>query len=271
MINKSNPMTLFKNIFLNFSILVFLQFFISCSFYSNIENMVSPNSKEENKLIWYTEIRSIEPTSDIHNINGYYENQYVQTVPAFIDTFTNDKNFLFAFYADGGVLEEWILLGRKIDSLYIISFIHCYHGTVRFKGYTQLDDILFERLIDSANSIIVDKNNYFGSPLYLDSLLYKECELDTIFQNTNAEVNTFYPLEHPNKGYETFGIIRNHYCVGRQIFGVFINNISNSFTYLNNYSDKETDLNVKNSFARSTTEKLWGILFDFEWIKTYED
>ncbi len=270
MINKSNPMTLFKNIFLNSSILVFLQFFNSCSYYYNVENMVSPNSKEENTLIWYNEIRNIEPTPNIHYINGYYENQYVQTIPTFIDTFANDKNILFAFYADGGVFEEWILLGRKIDSLYNISFIYCYHGTVRFKGYTQLDEIAFESLIDSANAIIVDKNNYFDSPLYLDSILYKECELDTIFQNTNMEVNTFYPLELPNKGYETFGITLNHYCC-RQIFGVFINNVSNSFTYLNNYSDNETDLNVKNRVARSATEKLWEKLFDFEWIKTYED
>lgn len=270
MINRSNPMTLFKNIFLSSSILVFLQFFNSCSFYYNVENMVSTNSKEENTLIWYNEIRSIEPTPDIHYINGYYENQYVQTIPAFIDTFANDKNILFAFYADGGVFEEWILLGRKIDSLYIISFIYCYHGTVRFTGYTRLDDIVFDNLIDSANALIIDKNNYFGSPLYLDSILYNECELDTIFQNSNVEVNTFYPLEYPNKGYTTFGIILNYYCL-RQIFSVFINNISNSFTYLNNYSEKETDLNVKNRFARSVTEKLWEKLFDFEWIKTYED
>lgn len=265
-------MTSFYKTPLSLPLIAVIIFANSCSFYSNLDNMVSPNSKEENKQIWYDEIRSIEPTSDIFYINGLYENQYIQTLPEFIDTFANDKNFLFALYASGGIMEEWLLLARKIDSLYNISFIYCYHGTVRYKGYTQLNDRLFGILMDSTNRIVVAKNNYFNSPLYLDSLLYYECAHDSIFQNINREENIFYPLKLPNKGYETLGIISDHFCFGRQIFGVFINNVSNSFTYLNrNFSDEKIELSMQYKIASSASEKLLEKLFDFEWTMTYED
>ena len=90
--------------------------------------MISSNSEEENKRIWYNEIRSIEPTSDIHSVNGQARTRYIQTFPAFIDSFANNEKFLFAFYASGGVMEEWILLARRIESLNVISFVYCFHG-----------------------------------------------------------------------------------------------------------------------------------------------
>jgi hypothetical protein len=254
--------------------LVFLSFLFllsSCSFMNRLELMVNPKEAEENKILWYQEVRSVEPTSNIHYIDGYAKNQYLPTITDFIDTFANDRNIIFASFTKGQFFTDWILLARLINSTYVISLTEISHGDVEFKGFAEFSRNDFLKMLDSTNIIIKEKNHYLGEAIYLDTILYKECS-DEVKENhylMDLEVDNVHPQITPSNSNNNSREVYNNVCFSNQVFGVFINNIDKSLFYFNYYDEDAQKKNPKNKFAQLSSQKLLGIINRIKWTQTY--